>query len=54
MTYTETCIGAIDFQRVQDYVAIVIPKKRGKYEKYTDKERYVLENMASNMEPQQR
>ena len=39
---------------MQDSVAVVIPKKRGKYEKYKDKERYVLENMAANMEPQQR
>ena len=40
MTYTEICLGDIAFQHVQDSVAVVIPNKRGKYEKYTDKERY--------------
>ena len=47
MTYTETCIGAIDFQCVQDSVAVVIPNKRGKYEKYTDKERYDIGKYGS-------
>ena len=47
MTYTETYLGAIDFQRVQDSVAVVIPKKRGKYEKYTDKERYDIGKYGS-------
>ena len=47
MTYTETCLGAIDFQRVQDSVAVVIPNKRGKYEKYTDKERYDIGKYGS-------
>ena len=47
MTYTETCLGAIDFQCIQDSVAVVIPNKLGKYEKYTDKEHYDIGECGS-------
>ena len=51
MTFTETCLGAIDFQRVQDSVAVV---NVGSTKSIQIKNVMILENMAANMEPQQR
>ena len=47
MVYTETCLGAVDFQRVQDAVHSAPVLKRGKYLKYTDRERHDIGKYAS-------
>ena len=43
----ESGLGAVDFKRVQNAVAAVVPNKRGKYKKYTDQNRYAIGKYAS-------
>ena len=37
---------AVDFKRVQNAVAAVVPNKRGKYKKYTDQNRCAIGKYA--------
>ena len=47
MVYTETCLGAVDFQTVQDAVPRARVPKRGNYIKYTDMERHDIGKYVS-------
>ena len=47
MNYRETWLGAVDFQCVQGAVAAIVPNKRGKYQKYTERERYAIGRYGS-------
>ena len=49
MKYTETCLGLIDFKRVQAATGSVVLNKRGRYQKYSDAERYKIGKYDSEM-----
>ena len=49
MKYTETCLWSIDFKRVQAATSSIVPNKRGRYQKYSDAERYKIGKYGSEM-----
>ena len=49
MTYTETCLGSVDFERTQVAAASIVPNKRGRYQKYSESDRYKIGKYGSEI-----
>ena len=49
MIYTETCLGSVDFEGTQVAAASIVPNKRGRYQKYSESDRYKIGKYGSEI-----